>query len=292
MSTFAIAGVTGHTGRVAAETLLAHGHAVRVVVRDAAKGAEWRARGAEVAVADLLDTAAFAAALRGTDGAYVLLPPNFATGDLRGWQARAGAALVDGVRASGVRHVVLLSSIGAQHPSGTGPIAGLYPVERALAGLGETGATLLRASYFMENLLGSLGLLDQGLFPSFTPKDFAWEMVATRDIGEVAAALLIEGPPAPGSPRVVELGGPKRSAGDVAAALAAKTGRPIAVAEAPVSGMAQALQGYGVPADVAALYQEMTEGILSGRVAFEGGHRRATGRVSLEAFLATATGGQ
>lgn len=285
---FSIAGVSGHTGKVAAEKLLSWGHRVRVVVRDAAKGAEWAARGAEVAVADLADAPALADAIRGSDGAYLLAPPNFASGDFRGWQAKVGAALVEAARASGVPHVVFLSSVGAQHPDGTGPIKGLYPVEAGLRALPATGASFVRAAYFLENLLGNLGALGQGVYPSFTPAGLAWPMIATRDIGELVASLLVEGPPAPGAPRIVELGGPARSSADVAAVLSTLTGRPIAVAEAPVSAMAATLTGYGFPADVAALYQEMTEGLISGRVDFEGGHRRATGQVTLEAFLAEA----
>ena len=76
---FAITGITGHTGAVVAETLLAAGKPVRVIVRDAAKGAAWKARGAEVAVADLKDAAALAQAFRGVQGAYVLSPPDLTT---------------------------------------------------------------------------------------------------------------------------------------------------------------------------------------------------------------------
>ena len=72
---YAIAGVTGHVGSVAAETLLAQGKPVRVIVRDAAKGAPWKAKGAEVAIADLGDEAALASAFAGASGAFVLLPP-------------------------------------------------------------------------------------------------------------------------------------------------------------------------------------------------------------------------
>src|ERR1043165_7598852 len=72
---YAIAGVSGHTGSVAAETLLAQGKPVRVIVRDAAKGAAWSQKGAEVAVASLEDTAALTRALTGVAGAFVLLPP-------------------------------------------------------------------------------------------------------------------------------------------------------------------------------------------------------------------------
>jgi uncharacterized protein YbjT (DUF2867 family) len=75
---YAIAGVTGHTGSVAAETLLAEGKPVRVIVRDAAKGVAWMRKGAEVAVASLDDVPALTAALTGVAGAFVLLPPQAA----------------------------------------------------------------------------------------------------------------------------------------------------------------------------------------------------------------------
>lgn len=286
---FAVAGVTGHTGKVVADTLLQQGHDVRVIVRDAAKGQPWAARGAEVAVADVADADALALALAGVDGAWLLTPPNFAYGDFRGWQARVGQALLDAVAKAAPPHVVFLSSVGAQHPDGTGPIKGLYPVEQGLASLPRTGATFVRAAYFMENLLGSLGQLEQGVLPSFTPANLAFPMIATEDIGRLGAALLVEGPPAPGSPRVVELGSPRTMA-DVAAALSAVTGRSVVVAEAPVAVMASVMTGFGFPADASALYQEMTEGLISGLVAFEGGHRRVEATVGLEAFFRGALG--
>ena len=51
---YVVAGVSGNTGSVVADTLLAQKLPVRVVVRDEAKGAPWKAKGAEVAIADLL----------------------------------------------------------------------------------------------------------------------------------------------------------------------------------------------------------------------------------------------
>lgn len=285
MSLFAIAGVTGNTGRVVADLLLAQGHQVRVIVRDEAKAAPWRARGAQVALADVSDEAALTEALRGVDGAWLLLPPNMATGDFRAWQGRVGTILVRAVRAAAPKHVVLLSSIGAHLESGTGPIAGLHPVEQGLADLPSTGVSFVRAAYFMENLLGSMGMLDQGVFPTFTGKDLAIPMIATRDIGEVGAGLLLEGPPAPGAPRIVELGGPPVSPADVADVLSDITGRTITVAEYPVQAMAGALTGMGFPADMAALYQEMSEAMVDGRLRFEGGHRHAPGRTGIGSFL-------
>src|SRR5688500_5122379 len=119
---YAIAGVSGHTGSVAADTLLAQGKKVRVIVRDAAKGEAWKAKGAEVAIASLDDSAALAKAFAGAEGAYVLLPPSPTSSDPVGHNARVTASIAKAVKAANLPHVVLLSSVGAQHADGTGPI--------------------------------------------------------------------------------------------------------------------------------------------------------------------------
>ena len=78
---YAVAGVTGNTGAAAADALLERGAGVRVIVRDPQKGEKWAARGAEIAVADLGSAHALTDALTGTDGAYLLSPPDFNTDD-------------------------------------------------------------------------------------------------------------------------------------------------------------------------------------------------------------------
>src|SRR6185295_10459226 len=115
---YAIAGVTGHTGSAAATALLAQGKPVRVIVRDAARAAAWRARGAEIAVASLDDRAALTAALTGAAGAFLLLPPTGTTTSATPLDdnARLSAALASAVHAAKLPHVVLLSSVGAHHP--------------------------------------------------------------------------------------------------------------------------------------------------------------------------------
>ena len=236
---YVIAGVSGNTGSVAANALLDAGAKVRVVVRDAAKGAPWRARGAEVAVADLGDANALTEALRGAKGAYLLVPPNMAAPDFRAYQRATGEAIVEAVRRSAVPHVVLLSSVGAQHPSGTGPIAGLHPVEKGLAALPNTASTFVRAAYFMENLGGSLGMLAQGVLPTFAPADVAFPMIATQDIGRTAAQLLREGA---SKTTVVELSAAKKySMDDAAATLSTLTGRPVKAQTFPLDAMVPTL---------------------------------------------------
>ena len=46
---YVVAGATGRTGGVVADSLLQQGEAVTVIVRSAEKGRDWQAKGAEVA---------------------------------------------------------------------------------------------------------------------------------------------------------------------------------------------------------------------------------------------------
>ena len=275
---YVVAGVTGNTGKVVANTLLDRKKDVRVIVRDAAKAAPFTARGASVAVANLNDEGALAAAFAGAQGAYVLLPPNPVAKDFRAEQDATSAAIVAALNTAKVPHVVLLSSIGAHLPSGTGPIAGLHAAERRLSALTATKTTFLRAGYFAENLAGSFGALEQGVLPSFLPARLPIDMIATKDIGDVAASLLLEGPRA----GVVNLGGPAVTMTDVAATLTRILGKTIAVAEAPLDAVVPTLTGFGLSENVAGLYREMLEGFGTGRIGWEPGQGKLTGKTPIE----------
>lgn len=282
---YAIAGVTGHTGSVAAETLLAQGKQVRVIVRDAAKGAPWKGKGAEVAVAALGDEAAIRRALEGVEGAYLLLPPVMSATTPIEDNAKLSATLASVIRATNLPHVVLLSSVGAQHPDGTGPIKGLHRAEQDFAATG-TALTAVRASYFQENWGASLGALAQGILPTFVRKDLRFPQVATADIGRTVAAALVEGGMR-GTKRVIELAGPRDySAEDVAAELATITGTPVVATDAPLDAVVPTFTSFGIAAASAELYREMYEGIMAGRVAHEAGNKLVRGTVEVRDTLA------
>ena len=152
----AVAGATGHTGKAVADGLLQLGHRVRVIVRTADKGEPWKARGAEVAVASLDDADALTRALTGANAAYLLVPPAPSAPDVLAAQRVVVNALADSVCRSQLGHVVLLSSIGAQHATGVGPIRTLHDAEQALRATGRA-TTALRAPYFIENWAAVLG---------------------------------------------------------------------------------------------------------------------------------------
>ncbi len=280
-----VAGVTGKTGSVVAETLLGHGKAVRVIVRDAAKGEAFKARGAEVVVGDLDDVATLTKALTGAAGAYLLLPPIMTTTTPLEDNAARTALFATAIRESKVPHVVFLSSIGAHLADGTGPIRTLHHAEKELAATG-VALTALRAAYFQSNWHTSLSMLPKGILPTFVPSDVAYAQVSTRDVGRVAATALIEGAPL-GTTQVIELGGPKNySANDVASALAVIVGTPVAVQWATLETVVPTLTTFGITPQVAELFREMYEGITAGRVAPEGGTARGmAGSVTIDETL-------
>jgi uncharacterized protein YbjT (DUF2867 family) len=280
---FVIAGVTGNTGKVVAETLLAQKKPVRVIVRDAKKGEPWKAKGAEVAIAELDDQKALTDALRGAEGAYLLIPPNWTAKNVLAENKARAQTIAKAVEASGVKHVVFLSSIAAHLTSGTGPVVSAHDGEVAL-GKTKADVTSVRAAYFMENFGSSLHALGEGKFPTFINLDSPMPMIATHDIGIVAAKALLEGGK---GKQVIELEGPKQySQRDVAAALSRLTKKTIEAQQGPEEMVVPALTSAGVPAAWVPIYQEMTHALNEGVFVFEGkGATHVKGTTPLESVL-------
>lgn len=284
---FVITGATGHTGSVAAETLLAAGQKVRVVVRNAAKAAQLAARGAEVFVADLGDQEALARAVRGARGVFLISPPDLTATDFIAARQQLTQRQVDTLVAEKVPHVVLLSSIGAQHPAGTGPILSAHNAERQLLASG-LAATFVRASYFVENWGVVLqAARSDGVLPSFIAADALIPMVSTVDIGQAVARALLDGPR---GVRVIELGGPSDvSPNDVAAALTRILGKPIQVVQAPLDAVVPTFTGFGASENIAGLYREMYEAFAKGKLVAERGEQ-VRGTTSIETTLRALLG--
>src|SRR4051812_21506340 len=276
---FTIFGATGNTGSVVARQLLAQGKQVRVVGRDPAKLAAFG--GAEAIVGDVTDAATVAKALAGAEGAYLLLPPDNANPDLVGRNKQVTRNYIAGLK--GVPHVVVLSSVGAERPSGTGPIVTAHNLEVALEGAGQK-ATVIRAAYFMENILQNAHpIRNDGVLPVFGGgESYPFAMVATKDIGEVAAEALLN----PERDRYIELSsGPTEYSFDDAAKLAGEVvGRPVKTVVVPMDAVAPTLGQFGFSPNVAALFREMVEAFAGG-LSFEGKGRRVRGKTTLAEVL-------
>jgi uncharacterized protein YbjT (DUF2867 family) len=264
---FVVMGVTGHTGSVVAETLLARKLPVRIVVRSADKGASWKAKGAEIAVASLDDVPTLTKAFEGAKGVYVLVPPNYgATAWLADQRDRMDRA-AEAVKKSGVEHVVFLSSIGGHMAEGTGPIRAVHYGEQVL-GKAVANLTILRPCYFMENWAPVIGAAkSQGALPTFMAPAAKVPMISTKDIGRIGAEQLIAG----GKGRqIVELAGPEEYSPDqVAAALGQILGKPVSAQPAPLSAVVPTFRSFGFSDEAATLFEEMYTSFSTEAIGYE-----------------------
>jgi len=186
-----ITGATGNTGRVAAAALLSKGEKVRVVGRDPKKLGSLVQNGAEAFVGNVEDAASMTKAFEGAKAVYLVFPQSHTVEDLRAYQDRIADSYVAAVAASRVPYVVTLSSIGAQHPEGTGPIVGLHFLEEKLNRISGLNALHLRPAQFMENLLMNIPpLRSMGTLPGGAKGDISAPWIATKDIGAYAAPRL------------------------------------------------------------------------------------------------------
>lgn len=281
---FAIAGVTGRVGGAAARALLKAGHPVRAVLRDPAKAAAWKALGADIAVADFGDPAALARAFEGAQGAFLMVPPNFAPEPGFPEARAAVAAQVAAVRSAGVPRVLALSSVGGHRPHGLGLITQARLLEEALREQ-PFATAILRPGWYMENSAWDIEpARETGEMASFlAPADRPYPMVATADIGRVAAEVL---PQRWGGRRVIEIAGPKRySQNEVAALLGAALGRNVTLRAIPSDRWETLFKSQGSAWPAPRI--EMLHGFNSGWIDFEPGvHEHVAGTTPYEAVLA------
>jgi NAD(P)H dehydrogenase (quinone) len=278
----AIMGITGQIGGVVARALLASEQPVRAVVRDAAKGQAWSDRGCEVALATIDDAISLAAAFRGAESVFVLVPPNFdPLPEFPEAQAIGKALHTALVRANPAR-VVYLSTIGAQ-ASQSNLLTQHTILEKALGGWPNPLACL-RPAWFLENSSWDLApAREQGVIPSFLqPLDKPVPMVGTADIGRVAAELL-QG--AWKGHRVVELEGPERvTPNKIAATFAKLLGRPVRMEPVPHGSWEALFKSQGMKNPIPRI--RMLDGFNEGWIDFEHGEAGSLkGNVALETVL-------
>lgn len=265
--THTVTGATGNTGRVVAERLLAGGHRVRVVGRNAERLQPLVDQGAEAFVGSVEDADFLAKAYRGADAVYAMIPPILQSDDFVAEADRISKAHVAAVEAAGVGYVVALSSVGAHRPDGNGIVCVLYNFEQDLAGLDGVNVRVLRPAYFMENTLPQAELIKaMGIVGSPVAGDLSMPVVHTRDIGEVAAAHMAERDFSGYS--VEYLLGPRDiSYNEITAALGAAIGRSdLNYVQFPPDQAVAGLQQFGASQNVAKLIVDLAEGLNNGVV--------------------------
>ncbi len=267
---YVISGVTGHTGKVAAETLLSRGSGSgsscatrRRARRSRRAGPRWRSpisatqrrwRGRSPGEGRLR-----AATAEPGGAGRVRLAGGAARGvPLGGGGSRAAAP---GVPVVDRREPAVRDRADRRGP----------PRRAGAARAARTRATFVRRVTSTRTSRASLGTLGEGKLVTFFPPDFPLPSAATRDIGALAATLLLGGPTEDGARGRARLA--RDAERDAADAIGLITGHQPALVALPATEQAATLRGLGVPPPVAALFQEMTTGFIDGRIAWEPGRR-------------------
>lgn len=282
---FVVLGATGNTGSAVVETLLSKKQPVRVIVRSAEKGADWKAKGADVAVASLDDVSALTKAFEGAKGVYLLVPPNYGAEAWLVDQRQRMDRAAEAVQKSGVEHVVLLSSVGGHLHGGTGPIRAASYGEHALGCIAKR-LTILRPCYFMDNWAPVIGAAKaQGVLPTFIAPPAKIPMISTKDIGRIGAEQLMAGGY---GKQIVEMAGPEEYSPDQAASALSQILRKTVTAQhAPLSAVVPTFKSFGFSDEAARLFEEMYTAFSKGAIGYEHPDKLVRGTVTLDDALRT-----
>ena len=258
---FLVVGITGKVGGATARHLLAQGKKVRALVRDRAKAAGWTDQGVELVDGDWNNAAAIEQALKGVDGAFVMLPPVWAPSPDFKEAKGVIANYVEALTKATPPRVVALSSMGANRTSGLGMITALSLLEQGFRKL-TLPTAFVRAGGFFENFLYGLHVAQGGTLPVYyNPTNRKSTMVATNDIGAKVATLLTG--PAWSGQRVVELGS-MVTADEVAEQLGEVLNLDVKAFAIPRAGWAEAFEQFGIPKGHTGPAEEMFEAVNAG----------------------------
>ena len=230
--TIAVFGATGQQGGAVVDALLRQNAPVRALVRNTQsdRAKTLAARGVELAAIHIYDPASLTAALAGVEAFYFMTPEANNLEEVE-TEIRIGTALIDAAVAARVPHVVFNSVFGADQESGVPHHDSKRTIEKHLT---ESGlkATMVRPTPFMEVMAPSL---EDGeiVLRLPLPESVTVKMISLRDIGRVAAALLLDTAEAPGG--AVELVGDELTGPQIAAAFGARAGLPARYEALPLS---------------------------------------------------------
>lgn len=283
-----VLGASGNTGHGVAQNLLGRQQKVRVVGRNATHLQAHAAQGAEVFIADATDAATLTKAFQNADSAYVMIPPNLTSNDPLAYSERVSDAIAAALKNAGVKHVVVLSSIGADKSQGTGPVVRLYKLEQKLNQLGGANVLFLRAAAFMENTLSQAAAISKmGSVVGPIRPDLKLPMIAARDIGAFAAEALLRldfrGK------QTQELLGPRDiTYPEVAAIIGKAVNKPgLQYKQLPDEQIRPAMVQMGMSEQMAGLLLEMAAALNSGHMrALESRTSRNTTPTTYEDFVA------
>lgn len=263
---YVLTGSLGNINKPMVEQLTKAGKSVTVISSRGETQAEIERLGAKAAIGSVTDADFLVKTFTGADAVYLMIPSNFGQANFLDYQKEVSNNYVNAVRRSGVKNVVLLSSIGAHLRQGAGPIDGLGYLEEELEKLEDVNVKMLRPSYFFYNLNGMAGMARQaGIIGSnFGGTAEKIALTHTNDIAKEAVKNLLS---LDFKGKTVQyIVSDERTSDEIAQVLGKAIGRPELVwvpfsDEESLQGMLQA----GLSEDMAGRYTQMGKAFREGK---------------------------
>lgn len=282
MKNYIITGSIGNISKLVVEGLVKAGKSVTVITSKADKTDEIGKLGAKALVGSVADKEFIQKAFAGADVVYTMIPPIWQTSNWRQSQNEVGEVYLNAIKANNIKYVVNLSSLGANHTTGVGPVGALSDFERGLNAIPGLNVKHLRPSFFYYNLLAQIGLIKNAgiMGANYGAEKIA--LVHPRDIAEVALQELIDLKFTGNSVRHIV--SDERTGAEVAEVLGKAIGKNIPWVvfsdEDQLNGM---LQG-GVPPTHASAYVEMGAAFRTGKMQDQISNNKTVGKTKLEDF--------
>lgn len=256
----AVLGATGAQGGAVAAALQENGVRVRAVVRNpgSSRAQALADAGAELAVADLSDENALAAAFTGAAGVFAVTTP-FEEGPHV--EVEQGLHVLAAAERARVGHLVFSSVAGANQHSGVPHFESKAAIEAAVTEA-AVPYTIVGPTFFYDNLLGAISQLGSGELELALPIDLPLQQLDRRDLGRFVAQVFAE--PDRFAGRRIDIASDAITPRQMAAALQRAFGRPVravsfdpAAIESPdLRAMYTFLTDRGYAADTTWLHRE------------------------------------
>ena len=282
---YTLIGSLGNITKPLASTLIAAGHKVTIVSSSQEKSTAIEAMGATAAIGKIENISFLTKVFTGKDAVYTMIPPFHNPTNWKEEIRGIGKNFAAAIRASGVKKIVNLSSIGAHMPEGCGPVTGIHFAELELNALPNVDIKHLRPAYFYPNLLQSIGMIKHaGFLGNNFGGDTPLPMTHPNDIAAAAAEELTSLSFTGISIRYIV--SDIRTSRQIASVLGAAIGKPQLpyVEFKDEDALKGAIQA-GLPEEIARNYTEMGVAIRTGQMAADFlKNPVVTGKTKLEDF--------
>lgn len=177
--TIAALGCSGPVSEIFVSGFLELGVRLRILARTPDRVAS-RHPEAELVTGTMADPADVARAMEGVDAAFLMTPMSMRNQTAS--EVRIAQAVIEGARASGLRHLIYTSVLGADQRRGVGILDAKYEIERMIAASGVPHS-ILRCGTYMEDMFDQRRtLLDRGIFFFPIAKDRRFSYTSQRDV--------------------------------------------------------------------------------------------------------------